>query len=137
MSLILEALKKSEKERLGDNPVVPLVAHPQRSISAKAGRKRRQKLPILILSGIILLAAAVLIWMASGSHTDTGSVVSEEKVQQEKSTASAVQAESDDVLQAKPEPAPAIPEKTPDPEPGVTAPAVQTKPEVDLQAKPV
>ncbi|OOZ40305.1 general secretion pathway protein GspB [Solemya elarraichensis gill symbiont] len=58
MSLILEALKKSERERLGNAASVPLVTRPRHTLGSRNVRRRRQSRLVIVM--IVLLVAWLL-----------------------------------------------------------------------------
>ncbi|OOZ15338.1 hypothetical protein BOW35_05060 [Solemya velum gill symbiont] len=57
MSLILEALKKSERERLGNAASVPLVTRPRHALESRNVRRRRQSRLVVVMIALLLVAA--------------------------------------------------------------------------------
>ncbi len=73
MSLILEALKKSERERLGNAASVPLVTRPSHALLSRNIRRRRQSRVVIVMT-LLLVVAALAVWLLTERQDNTSSL---------------------------------------------------------------
>lgn len=73
MSLILEALKKSERERLGNAASVPLVTRPRHALLSRNVRRRRQSRVVIVMT-LLLVVAALAVWLLTERQDNTSSL---------------------------------------------------------------